>query len=47
MALTWREAAQTALFIIGMLALFYAAMISSSPELVMHPVMKIERISNS
>lgn len=47
MELTWREAAQTALFIIGMLALFYAAMISSSPELVMHPIVRIDRISPS
>ncbi len=42
MELTWREAAQTALFILSMLALMYAAMISSSPELVSYPKLKTE-----
>ena len=46
MELTWREAAQTALFVLGMLALMYAAMISSSPELVNQPTLKTDLISS-
>lgn len=46
MELTWREAARTALFILGMLALMYAAMISSSPELVNQPELKTDLISS-
>jgi hypothetical protein len=42
MALTWRDFAQSALFILGILALMYAAMISSSPELVFEPQVKSE-----
>ncbi len=37
MVLSWRELAQTVLFILGMLALLYVAMIGSSPELVARP----------
>lgn len=46
MELTWREAAQTALFILGMIALMYAAMISSTPELVNQPILKSDLISS-
>ncbi len=38
MVLTWRDYAQSALFVLGILALMYAAMISAAPDLVFQPV---------